>query len=105
MGPGVLAARDALAREAATSRRQLTVPWAAVCSNAASIAPTGRSLDAPNYRRAYGSFARVLGHYTRDLGRLTLPDAVRGMTSLPAETFGLTDRGVLESGTPPTSCC
>jgi N-acyl-D-amino-acid deacylase len=40
----------------------------------------------------------VLGHYTRELGLLTLPDAVRKMTSVPADTFGLTDRGLLEPG-------
>jgi N-acyl-D-aspartate/D-glutamate deacylase len=79
-------------------RRQLAVPWVGVCSDAASIAPAGRSLDSPTHPRAYGSFARVLGHYSRELGVLTLPDAVRRMTSLPASTFGLTDRGVLESG-------
>jgi N-acyl-D-amino-acid deacylase len=79
-------------------RRQLAVPWVGVCSDAASIAPAGRSLDSPTHPRAYGSFARVLGHYSRELGLLTLPDAVRRMTSLPASTFGLTDRGVLEPG-------
>jgi N-acyl-D-amino-acid deacylase len=79
-------------------RLQLAVPWVGVCSDAASIAPAGRSLDSPTHPRAYGSFARVLGHYTRDLGVLALPDAVRKMTSLPASTFGLTDRGVLEPG-------
>ena len=79
-------------------RRQLSVPWVGVCSDAASIAPTGRGLDSPTHPRAYGSFARVLGHYTRDLGLLALPDAVRRMTSLPAATFGLTDRGVIEAG-------
>jgi N-acyl-D-amino-acid deacylase len=79
-------------------QRQLAVPWVGVCSDAASIAPEGRSLQSPTHPRAYGSFARVLGHYTRDLGVLTLPDAVRKMTSLPASTFGLTDRGLLEPG-------
>ena len=79
-------------------RRQLSVPWVGVCSDAASIAPAGHSLDSPTHPRAYGSFARVLGHYTRELGVLSLPDAVRRMTSLPADTFGLTDRGVLEPG-------
>jgi N-acyl-D-amino-acid deacylase len=79
-------------------RRQLAVPWVGVCSDAASIAPVGRSLDSPTHPRAYGSFARVLGHYTRELGLLTLPDAVRKMTSVPADTFGLTDRGLLEPG-------
>jgi N-acyl-D-aspartate/D-glutamate deacylase len=79
-------------------RMQLAVPWVGVCSDAASIAPVGRSLDSPTHPRAYGSFARVLGHYTRELGVLTLPEAIRRMTSLPASTFGLTDRGVLEPG-------
>jgi N-acyl-D-amino-acid deacylase len=79
-------------------RRQLSVPWVGVCSDAASIAPVGRNLDSPTHPRAYGSFARVLGHYTRELGLLSLPDAVRRMTSLPASTFGLTDRGVLAPG-------
>jgi N-acyl-D-amino-acid deacylase len=79
-------------------RMQLSVPWVGICSDAASIAPVGRSLDSPTHPRAYGSFARVLGHYTRELGLLTLPEAVRRMTSLPADTFGLTDRGVLEPG-------
>lgn len=79
-------------------RMQLSVPWVGICSDAASIAPVGRSLDSPTHPRAYGSFARVLGHYTRELGLLTLPEAVRRMTSLPAATFGLTDRGALEPG-------
>ena len=79
-------------------RRELAVPWVGVCSDAASIAPVGRSLDSPTHPRAYGSFARVLGHYCRELGVLTLPEAIRRMTSLPCDTFGLTDRGVLEPG-------
>jgi N-acyl-D-amino-acid deacylase len=79
-------------------RRQLSVPWVGVCSDAASIAPTGRRLDSPTHPRAYGSFARVLGHYVRELGVLTLPEAIRRMTSLPAATFGLTDRGLLAPG-------
>lgn len=79
-------------------RMQLSVPWVGICSDAASVAPVGRSLDSPTHPRAYGSFARVLGHYTRELGVLTLPEAVRRMTSLPAATFGLTDRGVVEPG-------
>ena len=79
-------------------RRQLAVPWVGICSDAQSTAPAGRILESPTHPRAYGSFARVLGHYTRELGLLTLPDAVRRMTSLPASTFGLTDRGVLAPG-------
>jgi dihydroorotase/N-acyl-D-amino-acid deacylase len=45
--------------------------------------------------RAYGTFPRVLGHYARDLKILTLTEAIRKMTSLPAETLGLNDRGII----------
>lgn len=45
--------------------------------------------------RSYGTFARVLGHYVRDLGTLTLEDAVRKMSAYPAQRIGLADRGVL----------
>jgi N-acyl-D-amino-acid deacylase len=47
---------------------------------------------------AYGSFPRVLGRYVRMQGLLTLPEAVRRMTSLPASILGLEDRGVLREG-------
>jgi N-acyl-D-amino-acid deacylase len=48
--------------------------------------------------RGYGNNARVLGLYVRDLKIITLEDAVRKMTSLPAQTFGLQDRGLLREG-------
>lgn len=48
--------------------------------------------------RMYGTFPRVLARYTRELGILELGDAVRRMTSLPAESFGLHDRGVIAPG-------
>jgi N-acyl-D-amino-acid deacylase len=48
--------------------------------------------------RLYGTFARVLGHYARDLGVLSLPDAVYRMTGFPAAKFGLKDRGVIAPG-------
>ncbi|QJX45684.1 D-aminoacylase [Hymenobacter taeanensis] len=48
--------------------------------------------------RGYGSNARVLGHYVRELHVLTLEDAIRRMTSLPAQTMGFTDRGLLRPG-------
>lgn len=47
---------------------------------------------------AYGSFPRVLGRYVRDEALLSLPEAIRRMTSLPAETIGLERRGRLETG-------
>ena len=48
--------------------------------------------------RGYGNNVRVLGRYVRELKILTLEDAVRKMTSLPAQTFGLRDRGLIREG-------
>jgi dihydroorotase/N-acyl-D-amino-acid deacylase len=48
--------------------------------------------------RSYGTFARVLGRYVRDLKVLSLEDAIRKMTSFPAQRIGLTDRGLLREG-------
>lgn len=58
----------------------------------------GAFLRAPTRPRAYGSFARALGHYARDEKVLPLTEAIRRMTSLPAATLGLRDRGVLRAG-------
>jgi dihydroorotase/N-acyl-D-amino-acid deacylase len=55
----------------------------------------GRNAPHP---RSYGTFARVLGHYVREKKLLTLEDAVRKMSSLPAARIGLTDRGLLRPG-------
>jgi N-acyl-D-amino-acid deacylase len=59
--------------------------------------PTIPSADVPHPRN-YGNNARVLGRYVRELKLLTIEDAVRRMTSLPAQTFKLKDRGVLKAG-------
>ncbi|WP_395752272.1 amidohydrolase family protein [Prosthecobacter sp.] len=53
--------------------------------------------DVP-HPRSYGNNARVLGRYVRELKLLTLPEAIRRMTSLPAQTFHLKDRGMLKAG-------
>jgi dihydroorotase/N-acyl-D-amino-acid deacylase len=66
-----------------------------------SIASDGR-LSRPGegmpHPRGYGTFPRVLGVYVRERGVLTLPDAVRKMTALPAATLGLADRGRIAEG-------
>ena len=79
-------------------RLALRQPWVSICSDGVSMAPEGDFLRAPTHPRAYGSFARVLGHYVRDERVLTLPDAIRRMTSLPATTLGLAGRGRLAPG-------
>lgn len=56
------------------------------------------TLHGKPHPRLYGTFARVLGHYARDAGVLSLPEAVHRMTGMPARRFGLTDRGVLRPG-------
>ncbi|MCW2898873.1 MAG: N-acyl-D-amino-acid deacylase [Streptosporangiaceae bacterium] len=48
--------------------------------------------------RMYGTFPRILARYSRELGTLSLPEAVRRMTSLAAESFGLHDRGLIAPG-------
>src|SRR5581483_2841459 len=55
-------------------------------------------LDGVPHPRGYGNNARVLGRYVRELHVLTLEDAVRKMTSLPARTFHLKNRGELKRG-------
>jgi dihydroorotase/N-acyl-D-amino-acid deacylase len=70
-------------------------PWVAISSDAGAV-----NLDEPGFPhpRAFGTNVKVLGHYVRDTGNLTLEDAVRKMSSLPAQILGLTDRGQLHEG-------
>jgi N-acyl-D-amino-acid deacylase len=82
----------------ANLRMALRRDWVSICSDGTSMAPEGEFLRAPTHPRAYGSFARVLGHYVRDEQVLTLPDAIRRMTALPAATLGLAGRGLLREG-------
>jgi dihydroorotase/N-acyl-D-amino-acid deacylase len=57
--------------------------------------PTLRGKPHP---RLYGTFARVLGHYARELGVLPMHEAVHRMTGFPARRFGLADRGLVRPG-------
>jgi N-acyl-D-amino-acid deacylase len=67
-------------------------------SDASSQAPEGVFLKSSTHPRAYGNFARLLGHYVRDEKAATLPDAIRRLTSLPATNLGLRQRGSLKPG-------
>ena len=62
------------------------------------IGSDGLPHDAHPHPRLWGTFPRVLGRYVRDMKLLTLAEAVRKMTSLPAHVFGLADRGMLREG-------
>jgi N-acyl-D-amino-acid deacylase len=64
----------------------------------AMIGSDGLPHDPRPHPRLWGSFTRVLGHYVRDTGLLTLEEAIRRMTSLTATQFRLRDRGVLAPG-------
>jgi len=79
-------------------KRQVGLPWVTFGSDADSEAPEGVFLKSSNHPRAYGNFARVLGHYVRDEKAATLPDAIRRLTSLPASNLGIKGRGLLRDG-------
>jgi N-acyl-D-amino-acid deacylase len=64
----------------------------------AMIASDGLPHDEFPHPRLWGTFPRVLGHYSRELGLMSLEEAVRRMSGLPAAVFGLTGRGVLAVG-------
>lgn len=80
------------------TRRAFQRPWVSVGSD--SDAPTAEAVAAghPAHPRAFGTFARVLSVYARDEGIVPVEEAIRRMTSLPAETFGLRDRGGIREG-------
>ena len=62
------------------------------------VGSDGLPSDPRPHPRLWGTFPRVLGHYSRDLGLFSLAEAVRKMTSLAASRFGLVDRGVVRAG-------
>jgi N-acyl-D-amino-acid deacylase len=73
-------------------------PLVMVGSDGYSMAPVGRAAQSRPHPRSYGTFARVLGYYCRDRGLFALPEAVRKMTSMPADRLGLRDRGRIAVG-------
>ncbi len=77
-------------------RKGIRQPWMSLGSDEAAPAPEGAFLLAKNHPRAYGNFARLLGHYVRDTHDITLAEAVRRLTSLPADNLSLKDRGRLK---------
>jgi len=72
--------------------------WVAVNTDFGGVAPDGPFGTQSAHPRAYGTFARILGHYARDLKLFPLEFAVRKMTSLAAQRVGLSDRGLLKAG-------
>lgn len=76
-------------------RTVMKLPWVSIASDGSAI-----NLQAPGvpHPRNYSTNVRVLGRYVRDEKVLTLPEAVRKMTSLPAQILGLKDRGRISEG-------
>jgi len=79
-------------------RMIMRLPWVAIASDGSALRPEGVLGDGLPHPRSYGTNPRVLGHYVRDEHVLTLEDAVRKMTSLPAQILRLKDRGLVREG-------
>ncbi len=78
--------------------RQIALPWVSFGSDAGSPAPEGVFLKSNPHPRAYGNFARLLGHYVRDRNVIPLTEAIRKLTSLPAHNLAVRRRGELRPG-------
>ena len=79
-------------------RKEIALPWVSFDSDAGSIAPEGVFLKSNPHPRTYGTFARLLGKYVREEKIISLPEAVRRLTSLPAANLKLDRRGWLKTG-------
>jgi N-acyl-D-amino-acid deacylase len=76
----------------------LQQPWVSIDNDSRGTAPTGLLGKEHPHPRAYATFPRILRKYVREEQRLTLQDAIRKFSALPAQRLGLTDRGVLKIG-------
>ena len=79
-------------------KKEIATPWISFGSDEASQAPQGPFLKSKPHPRAYGTFARVLGKYVREEKLISLGEAVRRMSALPATNLGLDHRGFLQEG-------
>jgi len=79
-------------------KKQIRLPWVSFGSDAESAAPEGVFLKSNPHPRAYGNFARLLGKYVRDEKVISLQEAIRRLTSLPATNLSLDRRGTLRAG-------
>ncbi len=79
-------------------KKTLPLPWLSFCTDESSYAPEGIFLRSGAHPRAYGSYPRILGKYVRDEKLMTLQEAIRKMTALPAETLRIERRGRLQTG-------
>ncbi len=73
-------------------------PWVSIGSDGASLGPEGVFLKTSTHPRAYGNFARLLGVYVHDEKVISLQEAIRRLTGLPATNLGLDRRGFIRAG-------
>jgi N-acyl-D-amino-acid deacylase len=76
----------------------LKQPWVSINNDSQGTAPDGLLGQEHPHPRAYGTFPRILRKYVREEKRLSLEDAIRKFSSLPAQRMHLADRGVLKAG-------
>jgi N-acyl-D-aspartate/D-glutamate deacylase len=76
----------------------LRSPAVLIGSDGRAVTPDSVAGQGRPHPRFYGTFPRVLGHYVRDLGLLSLPEAVHKMSGAPARILGLAERGLLREG-------
>jgi N-acyl-D-amino-acid deacylase len=76
----------------------LQQPWVSIDNDSSGAAPTGLLGQEHPHPRAYATFPRILRKYVREEHKLSLPDAIRKFSALPAQRMHLTDRGVLKKG-------
>jgi N-acyl-D-aspartate/D-glutamate deacylase len=76
----------------------LKQPFTSVGSDGSAMSPEGSRGRSNPHPRSYGTFPRVLGRYVRELKVLTLPEAIRKMTSMNADKINIRDRGLLKEG-------
>lgn len=79
-------------------RKKIALPWASFGSDEESAAPRGVFLKSNPHPRAYGNVARLLGRYVRDEQVVHMEEAIRRLTSFPADNLHLAKRGRLEKG-------
>jgi N-acyl-D-amino-acid deacylase len=78
--------------------KQIVLPWVSLGSDAESSAPEGVFLQSSTHPRAYGNFALLFAKYVREEHLMTVEEAVRKTTSLPADVLSMPDRGRLKPG-------
>ena len=79
-------------------RREVALPWVSFGSDAGAPAPEGVFLQSSEHPRAYGNFVRLLAKYVRDEKVITLQEAIRKLSALPAQNLSLARRGMLREG-------